>query len=147
MKSLKQKTKTDMEQPDILNRIKSQSGMTVPDGYFEDFAIRMEQMLPEQEFERQPNVLPRSWWQKVRPYAYLAAMFMGVWCMMKVFNIIQSSSSSLPDTQSNMIAKAVSNDKYFSEFYESEIDEADILDDLYAQGIDPSTISQNLTAQ
>lgn len=144
MNSLKKKTITDMEKPDILNRVNGRSGMTVPDGYFEEFAAKMEQMLPEQEFERQTPVLPRTWWQKVRPYAYLAAMFMGVWCMMKMFNLIQSSSS-LPDTQSTMIAKAVSEDKYFTEFYDTEIDEAVILDDLYAMGIDPAVVEQNLT--
>lgn len=144
MNSLKKKTHTDMEKPDILNRANGQSGMTVPDGYFDEFAIRMEQMLPEQEFEQQRNILPRTWWQKVRPYTYLAAMFMGVWCMMKMFNLIQSSSS-LPDTNSTMIAKAVSDDKYFSEFYDSEIDESVILDDLYAQGIDPDVVEQNIT--
>ena len=121
--------------------------MTVPEDYFEQFAVRMEQMLPEQEFERQPKALPRTWWQKVRPYAYLAAMFMGVWCMMKMFDLIQSSSPALPDTQSELIAKAVSNEKYFSEYYDTEIDEEDILDDLFTSGIDPSIVAEDLTLQ
>lgn len=136
-----------MEKPNILNRVNGQSGMTVPEDYFEQFAVRMEQMLPEQEFERQPKVLPRTWWQKVRPYAYLAAMFMGIWCMMKMFDLIQSSSPALPDTQSELIAKAVSNEKYFSEYYDTEIDEEDILDDLFTTGIDPSIVAEDLTLQ
>ena len=136
-----------MEKPDILNRVNGQSGMTVPEDYFEQFAVRMEQMLPEQEFEGQPKVLPRTWWQKITPYAYLAAMFMGVWCMMKMFDLIQSSSPALPDTQSELIAKAVSNEKYFSEYYDTEIDEEDILDDLFTTGIDPSIVAEDLTLQ
>lgn len=58
---------------DILAKIDRDSGMTVPDGYFADFASRMEAAIPA----NRPKIAeaPRSFWQQVRPYAYLAAMF------------------------------------------------------------------------
>jgi len=131
-----------MEQPEILSRINKQTGMTVPEGYFQQFAIQMEQQLPEQDFERQPQILPRTLWQKVRPYVYMAAMFAGVWCMMKMFTLMQSSS---PSASSELIARAVSNDKYFSEYYDTEIDEIDIYDELYATGADPEALAQDMS--
>ena len=73
---------------DILSKLGNDSGMKVPEGYFADFASRMAKELPTQDFENEqsPKVLPRSRWQQMRPYIYLAAMFMGIWCMMKMFH-------------------------------------------------------------
>lgn len=131
-----------MDKPDILSRIDRQTGMTVPEGYFDQFASSMEQLLPEQEFES-VKVLPRTWWQKVRPYAYLAAMFMGIWCMMEMFNLMRPDTPSSA-TNSELLAKVVNNESYFSEYYDTEIDETDVLYDMYANGVDPSTVANDL---
>ncbi len=41
-------------------------------------------MLPDVEIT--PIDTKPSMWQRVKPFAYMAAMFAGVWCMMSVFN-------------------------------------------------------------
>ena len=82
---------------DLLNKINRSSGMTVPDGYFADFAARMERELPQQ-----PVILdtPRTIWQKLRPYTYMAAMFAGIWCMLQMFNMMSPQST---DPSSNPV--------------------------------------------
>ena len=42
--------------PDILDRIGRKSGMTVPDGYFEQFADRMKNSLPEVPWETEARM-------------------------------------------------------------------------------------------
>ncbi len=70
---------------DILSRIGRRDGMTVPEGFFEDFAMRMEQELPYRSDAEKVEVMPRrTVWERVRPYVYMAAMFAGIWCMLKV---------------------------------------------------------------
>ena len=58
------------------------AGMSVPEGYFDSFAKNMEARLPYREEIENPQAVaeaerPRTLWQKVRPYVYMAAMFAG----------------------------------------------------------------------
>lgn len=62
------------------------SGMRVPDGYFADFEKRMLASLPE--YPRESQMEERSSWQRFKPYIYLAAMFCGIWLMMKLFHTV-----------------------------------------------------------
>ncbi|MBQ9555912.1 MAG: hypothetical protein IJV05_06785 [Muribaculaceae bacterium] len=72
------------EDSTILNKYGKDSGFKVPENYFEDFNSRMLDMLPEVEIT--PVDTKPSMWQRVKPFAYMAAMFAGVWCMMSVFS-------------------------------------------------------------
>lgn len=131
---------------DILERIDRNDGMTVPDGFFASFAEKMEASLPEMEWERQPKVLPRSMWQKVRPYVYLAAMFAGVWCMMNMVDLFRPGNHSLSLEGNPVIAAAVSNDYYIDNYFinEGELDESELMDDLYTVGFDPSAFEESI---
>ena len=75
-----------MKQEDstILNKYGKNPGFKVPENYFEDFNKRMSAMLPDVEIT--PVDVKPTMWQRVKPLAYLAAMFAGVWCMMSVFS-------------------------------------------------------------
>ena len=56
---------------DILKKINRNDGMTVPEGFFEDFVAKMEAMLPERPEAEQPRRIEhRTTWQRVRPYVY-----------------------------------------------------------------------------
>ena len=124
---------------DILDKVNRNDGMTVPDGYFEQFAAKMAASLPEQEWEKKtPKVMPRSVWQRVRPYVYLAAMFMGVWCMMKTFDMMRPTDS----LESNpVLAAAISNEHFVDDYMisEGDVSEYEMLDDLYASGFTPAS--------
>lgn len=128
-----------MKYNDILSKVDHQSGMTVPEGYFENFAHKMAASLPEQEWERPSNEMPRSMWHKVRPYLYMAAMFMGVWCMMKMFDLMRPSNEDFGIENNSILAEAVSNDAFINDYYTSSVDDGELLDELYADGFTPTS--------
>ncbi len=131
---------------DILEKVNHNDGMTVPDGYFDDFAARMAASLPQQEWEKpQPKVLSRSVWQRVRPYLYLAAMFMGVWCMMKMFDLMRPDSSGLSIENNPVMTAALDNDHFINEYFinEGEIIDYQLMEDLYETGFSPASYEED----
>ncbi|MCM1354888.1 MAG: hypothetical protein NC212_00610 [Staphylococcus sp.] len=131
---------------DILEKVNRNDGMTVPDGYFEDFAKRMTASLPQREWEKpQPKVLPRSVWQRVRPYLYLAAMFMGIWCMMKMFDLMRTDPYSISIENNPVITAALDNDHFINDYFISEgVSDYQLMDDLYETGFDPGDCDEAL---
>ena len=73
------------EDSTILNKYGKDPGFKVPENYFDDFNKKMAAMLPDIEIT--PVDIKPTMWQRIKPLAYLAAMFAGVWCMMTVFNL------------------------------------------------------------
>ena len=113
---------------DILKQVDRRSGMTVPDDYFANFARQMMQQLPEKEFEStDKKILPRTWWQRCRPYVYLAAMFAGIWCMMKVFNDIGSRTADMSIENNPVMASVLSSDHFYDYYSIDKVDEKDVL--------------------
>ncbi|MDE6859362.1 MAG: hypothetical protein K2J65_03000 [Duncaniella sp.] len=132
---------------DILEKVNHKDGMTVPDGYFADFAARMTASLPKQEWEEpRSKVLHRSVWQRVRPYIYLAAMFMGVWCMMKMFDLMRADSSGLSIEGNPVMTAALSNDHFINEYFinEGEISDYQLMEELYETGFDIDSCEEEL---
>ena len=80
----------------ILNKYGKDPGFKVPENYFDDFNKKMAAMLPDVEIT--PVDIKPTMWQRIKPLAYLAAMFAGVWCMMSVFSHF-SSSNNLNDVR------------------------------------------------
>ncbi|MDE7387739.1 MAG: hypothetical protein K2M97_00645 [Muribaculaceae bacterium] len=109
-------------------------GMTVPEGYFADFALRMEAALPEPEVAVAEK--PRTRWQIIRPYAYLAAMFAGIWCMLQMFAIMGGTSASISPDSNPVLAEAIGDDDFMDDYYYMSVDEMDLMEDLYASGLD-----------
>lgn len=111
---------------------KRHHGMTVPDGYFSDFASRMAASLPQQPWEMteatQAAAPRRSMWQIVRPYVYMAAMFAGVWCMMNIFDHIRPASTDLSIDSSPVLTAALSDKDFVNEYIIDDMDEADVYD-------------------
>ena len=129
------------------------SGMTVPEGYFADFAARMSSSLPANDLERQltdrSERKPATIWHRVRPYVYMAAMFAGVWCMLKMFTMLSSAPSS-PLDQSPILADALGNDMFVNEYIIDDMNQWDIVDDLMEEGIDIDALADTaaiLTAE
>ncbi len=84
------------EDLDILSKLGKDSGFKVPENYFSDFNKQMMESLPK------PNLTPQvkpSLWVRVRPYVYMAAMFAGIWCMMRVFNDMSGATSTKAQIQ------------------------------------------------
>lgn len=115
---------------DILSRIDRRTGMTVPDGYFADFAKNMALSLPHKEVTELPR---RSFWQKARPFVYMAAMFAGIWCMMKMFTLMGGANANLDIEHYPGVTTALSNDHFVNEYVAPDVDQFDIYDDLFNQ--------------
>ena len=107
------------------------SGMRVPENYFDEVFTKISAELPA--MPERPVAPHLSTWQKIRPYIYMAAMFAGIWCMMKVFHTVSSDSNQLSlDAPPEAVALAMSDpesvDVLLPETYESDYElETDVL--------------------
>ena len=73
-----------MTEEQLKKRIGTENPFRVPEGYFEGFTSGLMEHLPEKEqvaVNRTPTM-----WEKIRPLVYMAAMFVGIWLMMKIFD-------------------------------------------------------------
>lgn len=132
------------QQPDdstLAGMASRSDGMTMPEGYLADFAQRMKQSLPDLPFEHPVAAPRRSTWQKVRPYVYMAAMFAGIWCMMKMFDLMRPADATIPQGYGPELAAAMADDSFISDYYVTEMDESDIYDSLYDDGFTPASLS------
>lgn len=123
------------EDKNILDKINRKSGMTVPDNYFADFAEKMMQNLPEKQ---EPIIAkPPTAWQRVRAYVYLAAMFAGIWCMVKMVDLMGSNTPGTPSEAANsaqILAQAIEDESFISDYCYEEIDEYSLLESMYEDG-------------
>lgn len=142
---------TDKDTSPMLDRIGHKSGMTVPDGYFEQFAARMKESLPEQPWEKEASdgevhVVPaRSLWQRVRPYVYMAAMFAGIWLMMNISTLL-GTGGDVPVNATAAGAPTIAQlmdegESEFSDYAIETIDPVDLYDNLYEEGFDPVNLT------
>lgn len=90
------------EEDKIIERYGRRGPWRVPDGYFEAVRAEIEANLPE--YPAAPTRDGMSLWQRLKPYVYLAAMFAGIWCMMKVFHNASGMGSLNIDTPPEHIA-------------------------------------------
>ena len=116
------------EENNILAKVNHRDGLTVPDGYFADFAASMAAKLPDRpELENPAAVLPkRSFWQTVRPYTYMAAMFCGVWCLIKMLSMMAATEQEITFENDPILAEATANDEIVEEFVIEDISQSDI---------------------
>lgn len=122
--------------PSPLDRPGHPDGMTVPPGYFEKFTQQMADSLPPNDLEQSTvkTLQPPTAWQRMRPFVYMAAMFAGIWCMMKMFSIIRNSAdNNSTDFIPGLIAN-VDNDETIFTYLADEYEQDDLLEDLYADG-------------
>lgn len=118
----------------LLEKIGRNTGMEVPDGYFEQFSAQMMEKLPA--YPEAPRPVTLSTWQRIKPYVYMAAMFAGIWCMMKMFHMASQSASTLQlDNPPESVELAIADGDSYEYFYLPEDDYAsdfDVAEDLSA---------------
>lgn len=131
----------------LLDKISRKDGLTVPDGFFADFERRMADSLPERPELEQPRFdVPRTLWQRVRPYVYMAAMFGGVWCMIKMFSLMGATDHSLSIDSHPSLATAVGDEQFVEDFVIDDISDYDIYDSMLADSIDIDGLQDSLFA-
>ena len=70
------------EEDKLLKKVGTENPFRVPEGYFESFTSDLMSRLPEKEktdIHREPTT-----WEKVRPWLYMAAMFIGAALIIRV---------------------------------------------------------------
>lgn len=109
----------------ILRYVGRRTGMKVPDGYFDKFVVETMANLPE--YPEKPVARPMTRWQRIKPYVYMAAMFAGIWCMMKLFHIAsQNATSADLDNPPQAVVLALDDSETFEYFYEESPTSADM---------------------
>lgn len=116
------------QQNDILKEVNRNDGFTVPEGYFEDFAAAMEARLPERQKAPAPSL-----WVRVKPYVYMAAMFAGIFCMMKMFSMMRDTSTDLNIENYPALTATLENSDAPIEVLD-DLNQYEILNDIYDEG-------------
>lgn len=99
MSNQNKKEKIDMkEEDDILKKIGKNNPFRVPDGYFEHLTSEIMSRLPEKERSELVVQTRPTAWQRVRPWIYMAAMFVGAALIIRV------ASSRHPSAAESMLA-------------------------------------------
>ncbi len=123
---------------DILEKVGRSDGMTVPEGFFESFAENMAERLPEnREAERPAAIRPLTTWQRLRPYIYMAAMFAGIWCMLKMFTMMTPSAGvDLSIDNNKVLSSALSDEHFIYDYINDDISSREVWEEMYEDSID-----------
>lgn len=125
-----------MKQEDRLREMAGkESPFRIPDNYFESFKSELLQNLPE--YPEKPVERKLSAWQKIRPYVYLAAMFAGIWCMMKMFHNLSGAPGAGSAPHDDALAASVyyepdSYDLYIDDLSGADFELQDEITELYS---------------
>lgn len=118
----------------ILDKLASKGdGMTVPEGYFEDFAATMASRLPFREELDMPAAKPtprQTHWMRVRPYVYMAAMFAGAWCLLKTFSLMAGDPNNTNLDDYPVLSRALESEKFVNEYVVDDMSSYDLYDQL-----------------
>ena len=118
------------QEDDLISKYGKDPGMRVPDGYFEFLENSIMKSLPA--YPEAPKRNNMSRWQRVKPYVYLAAMFCGIWLMMKVFHTAtQPMSLSLdnpPAALVEMLDDGFDFENHYLQYYpDYDVDEEELI--------------------
>ena len=104
--------KNDLE---LQKKYGKQNPFTVPEGYFEHFTENLMERLPEKEVKALPEI---KLWDRVKPWIYMAAMFVGLMFTVRAFvGTTQSADDSdnltdMPDEYIESIVDQTMMDDY-----------------------------------
>ena len=110
------------EEDNILKKVGTENAFRVPEGYFENFTSELMNRLPEKEklaFEQKEPTM----WERVKPWAYMAAMFVGAALIIRV-----ASTEHKPVTVDEVAVTEVDTEVISDEMIDVALDRA-MLDD------------------
>lgn len=81
------------EEDYILKRVGKDNSFHVPDGYFEDFTLELMDKLPERKKIAIGRKEPTRW-ERMKPWVYMAAMFIGAALIIRVASTRGSADSA-----------------------------------------------------
>lgn len=107
-----------MNREDLLNKkYGKDAGFKVPEGYFDDLQRKIIAELPS--YPAKPSKPDLSAWQRMKPYVYLAAMFAGIWLMMKVFHNVSGDGTFSLDNPPEAIVQLWEENNFENYYFEA----------------------------
>lgn len=117
------------QEEQLISKYGKDSGMKVPEGYFSDLQKNIMDSLPP--YPKAAPFAALSRWQKVKPYVYLAAMFCGIWLMMKVFHVatqpISLNLDNPPEALVDILDTDMDYEFSYSPYNTDEIEDEDFI--------------------
>ncbi len=84
------------EEDNLYKKVGKENPFKVPEGYFEDFSRKLMEQLPDKEFS-EPHI---TVWERVKPWAYMAAMFVGLMFSVRMFmDVKEKATDALPHSE------------------------------------------------
>lgn len=118
----------------LIDKFGRDTGMKTPPGFLDDVYSSVNAARKPIEF---PKPERKTLWQSVRPYIYLAAMFAGIWCMMKMFSMMSDTTSSVSlNNMPEAMAKVIQNHDVYTD--------VSLARDLQSTPVSDYEISQSL---
>ena len=95
------------EEDKLLKKVGTSNPFTVPEGYFENLTSEVMSKLPEQQ-EPEFKIKEPTRWDRFKPWAYMAAMFVGAALIINVAsrnpNPFDNNSSLTADAETEVIS-------------------------------------------
>ena len=95
------------KEDNILRKVGTQNPFRVPENYFEDFRQELMSKLPEKD--PMPSWPELTLWQRVKPWVYMAAMFVGIMLSVRIF-VGEPQKENFPITQAE--AETLSDEEW-----------------------------------
>ena len=116
------------QEEQLISKYGKDPGMKVPENYFSDLERDIMASLPA--YPKAKTIPDISKWQRIKPYVYLAAMFCGIWLMMKVFHTAtQPMSLSLDNPPAALVEMIDDGMDYDVHYLPYMIDDFDLDDE------------------
>lgn len=112
-----------------LEQFKGENPFRVPEGYFENLTTQIMSNLPEQSTQNEPAKVV-SMMDRVRPWLYMAAVFVGLLLFFRALIGISGSSEDTQTQEPLLVHTDVSTD-----FYDEDEEYLEYLENQYASYI------------
>jgi hypothetical protein len=103
-----------MEKNSILNEIGNRNPFSVPENYFENFA---------NQFEAQIALKPVLPFKLLRPWMYMAAMFLGVFFMSRIVYTVYTNNKIADAENYELYVMSQVNDVENLEYFDADVSE------------------------
>ena len=121
----------------ILDKVARNDGMKVPEGFFENFVEHMSASLPVRPEVEESKVAtaPKTMWERLRPYVYMAAMFAGIWCMLKMFTLMNPANVDLSIDKNHILTEALGDDNFVYDYIIDDINDRELFEEMFDDSI------------
>jgi hypothetical protein len=77
----------------------------------------------------------------------MAAMFAGIWCMLKMFTSITSSTTDASMASNPILAEAFDNETFVNDYIMDDVNQWDVIDDMIEDGVDVDALVDSMMVE